>query len=113
MRWVAIAAVVVLLLLTVGTVAVVMRGAPPSFDSANDMVDSWIAQMAGPSGDRGWSLLSTEAQQMSYQGDAEGYWADLEESPSTRAAFSPWSTPRRPLATQRPPSTSHATGADW
>ena len=88
MRWPVIAATA-LLLIAVGTVAAVLRGAPPGFDSANDLVDSWLVAMAEPSADRGWSFLSTEAQEMSYQGDAEAYWADLEQVDWTQVAWAP------------------------
>ena len=65
------------LLLGIGTV-VIARGSPPSWDTANGIVDAWLAEMAKPSGDRGWSLLSAEAQAIAYEGDAQVYWRDLE-----------------------------------
>lgn len=68
-----------MLLLAVGTIWVVARGAPPSSDTANEMVDSWLATMSEPSGDRGWSFLSPEAQTMIYRDDPQAYWDDLEQ----------------------------------
>ncbi|HEY6607601.1 MAG TPA: hypothetical protein VI277_00240, partial [Candidatus Limnocylindria bacterium] len=65
------------LLLAAGAMLLVWRGAPPSSRAADEMVDSWLAAMAEPSGDRGWSFLSTEAQAMLYGDDAKAYWADL------------------------------------
>lgn len=73
-RWV----VGVALLLAIGAGVVVVRGAPPSWNSANDIVDTWLAAMAEPTGDRGWSRLSAEAQMMLYDGDPDAYWSDLE-----------------------------------
>jgi hypothetical protein len=80
MKAVVLAVAAATLLVALGaTVWVVARGAPPSGDSANDMVDSWLAAMSESSGDRGWSFLSTEAQSTIYQGDRQSYWDDLEQ----------------------------------
>jgi hypothetical protein len=79
MKGVAPVAVATVLLLALGTVWVVARGAPPSWDTANEMVDSWLAAMSEPSGDRGWSFLSSAAQTMVYRGDPQAYWEDLEQ----------------------------------
>lgn len=76
------------LLLGIGTV-VIARGSPPSWDTANGIVDAWLAEMARPSGDRGWSLLSAEAQAIAYQGDADAYWNDLDEVDWEQVAWAP------------------------
>lgn len=86
---IAFVAVGAMLLLAVGTAWTVARGAPPSWDTANEMVDSWLEAMAEPSGDRGWSFLSTEAQTMIYRGDHQAYWDDLEQVDWARVAWAP------------------------
>lgn len=70
-------ALAIAILLVVGTGVVVLRGAPATAGSADEMVDRWVQALAEPSGDRGWSLLSPEAQLSVYSGDPERYWADL------------------------------------
>lgn len=77
------------LLLGVGAVWVIARGAPPSADTADEIVDSWLTAMGESSGDRGWSWLSAEAQTLIYQGDAEAYWSDLEQVDWTEVAWAP------------------------
>lgn len=89
-KGVAFVALGAMLLLGVGTAWVVARGAPPGRDTANEMVDSWLAAMAEPTGDRGWSFLSTETQAMIYEDDARAYWNDLEQVDWSRVA---WASP--------------------
>lgn len=90
MKTVVLAVAAATLLVAAGaTVWVVARGAPPSWDSANEMVDSWLAAMSESSGDRGWSFLSTEAQSMIYQGDRQTYWDDLEQVDWGQVAWAP------------------------
>jgi len=86
MRGITLAVVAALLLLAVGTVWV---GAPPSGDSADRMVDEWLAGMAATSGDRGWSFLSAEAQTMVYDDDPQAYWDDLAAVEWTGVAWAP------------------------
>ena len=74
----AYAALMIAIVLVVGGAVVVARGAPPAADSANQLVDRWLTVLAEPSGDRGWSLLSPDAQLSVYGGDPERFWADLE-----------------------------------
>lgn len=71
------AALATAILLIVGTGVIVVRGAPPSAESADQLVDRWVHALAEPSGDRGWSLLSPETQLSVYGGDPQYYWADL------------------------------------
>ncbi len=61
-RGLALIGVAALLLLAVGVAWVAAGGAPPDRNTANEMLDSWLAAMAEPDGDRGWSWLSSEAQ---------------------------------------------------
>lgn len=89
MRGVALGVVAALLLLAVGTVWVVARGAPPSWDTANGMVNRWLATMAEPSGDRGWSFLSAEAQTMIYDDDPQAYWDELAQVNWAQVAWAP------------------------
>lgn len=87
MRGVTLAVVAALLLLAAGAVWVVARGAPPSWNTANRMVDEWLSAMAEPSGDRGWSFLSAEAQSMIYDDDPQVYWGDLDKADWTQVAW--------------------------
>ena len=89
MRGVALALVVALLLLAAGAVWVVARGLPPSSGTANQMVDEWLTAMAEPSGDRGWSFLSEEAQTMIYHDDPQAYWDDLGKADWAQVAWAP------------------------
>jgi len=85
-----VAVAAAMLLVAVGaTVWVVARGAPPSGDAANEMVDSWLAAMSESTGDRGWSFLSTEAQSMIYGDDPDNYWDDLEQVDWRHVAWAP------------------------
>lgn len=76
-------------LLVVGAAMVVARGAPPSWLTANRMVDSWLAALAEPTGDRGWSRLSTEAQHLIYGNDPNEYWSDLDDVDWSQVAWAP------------------------
>lgn len=89
MRGVALIAVAAMLLIAVGTAWAVARAAPPSWDSANGMVNEWLAAMAAPSGDRGWSFLSPEAQTMIYRDDPQSYWDDVAEVDWAQVAWAP------------------------
>lgn len=89
MRGVTLAVVAALLLLAAGAVWVVARGAPPSWDTANRMVDEWLSAMAEPSGDRGWSFLSAETQTMIYDDDPQAYWEDLGTADWAQVAWAP------------------------
>lgn len=71
-------ALAIAILLVVGAGVVVVRGAPTTAGSADELVDRWVQALAEPSGDRGWSLLSPETQVSVYGGDPERYRADLD-----------------------------------
>ncbi len=88
MKVLTVTAAAVVVLLAVGA-SFAGGGAPPRSDTANDIVDSWLAEMAVPSGDRGWSSLSPEAQSMIYSDKPEEYWSDLEQVDWTKVAWAP------------------------
>lgn len=76
-------------LLVFGGAVVIARGAPPSWDTANGVVDRWLASMREPSGDRGWGWLSTETQRLIYDDDPNAYRSDLEGVDWSTVAWAP------------------------
>jgi hypothetical protein len=75
-------------LLVIGVAAVVI-GAPTGSTAANQVVDSWLQAMAQPSGDRGWSRLSPETQEIVYGDDPARFWSDLSEVEWSEVAWAP------------------------
>lgn len=85
----AVVAITIVVLLVVGGATIVARGAPPSWDTANGVVDGWLGSMQEPSGDRGWSLLSAQTQSLIYDNDARQYWSDLDGVDWSEVAWAP------------------------
>ena len=82
-------AIAVLAGLAIGTILLAARGVPTGATSVDSVVDDWLAGMAAPFGDRGWSYLSIEAQREAYARDQTAYLDDVSAVDWSQVAWTP------------------------
>lgn len=82
--------------------ALVIAGVVPITPGGSDRIDRWLAALADPTGDRGWSLLAEDTRERAYGGDGAAYRADA----------GPWTGPRS-CGHRRPATPTTATTRGW